>query len=33
MKFVKEKLTYKQNMIRKVGKGKYDLTIPIPYEF
>lgn len=33
MKNVKEKLNYKQNMIRKNGKGKYDLTIPKPYDF
>jgi hypothetical protein len=30
---VKEKLHYKQNMVPKEGKGKYNLTVPAPYEF
>ena len=33
VKAVKEKLTYKQKIIKKNGKGKYNLTIPTPYEF
>ena len=32
-KQVKDKLSYKQDMVSKEGKGKYNLTVPIPYEF
>lgn len=30
---LKEKLVYKQNMVSKTGKGKYDVTVPILFEF
>jgi len=29
----KEKLIYKQDLVRKESKGKYNVTVPIPYEF
>jgi len=30
---LKELLVYKQNMVLKGGKGKYDITVPIPFDF
>lgn len=30
---LKEKLVYKQNMVPKTGKGKYDVTVPILFDF
>ena len=32
-KELKEKLVYKENKVRKGGKGKFDLTVPILFEF
>lgn len=32
-KGLKEKLVYKQNMVPKQGKGKYDVTVPVLFEF
>jgi Uncharacterised protein family UPF0564 len=32
-KQVKEKLIYKRTMVPKEGKGKYNVTVPQPYEF
>lgn len=32
-KQVKQKLDYKQDMVPKEGKGKYNITVPVPYEF
>ena len=29
----KSKLNYKQNLVPKEAKGKYNVTIPSPYEF
>lgn len=26
-------MAYKQDMVKKEGKGKYDITVPQPYEF
>ena len=30
---LKEKLVYKQNLVPKGGKGKYDVTVPLPFDF
>lgn len=30
---LKEKLIYKQNAVSKEGKGKYDVTVPVLFEF
>jgi hypothetical protein len=30
---LKEKLVYKQNNVPKKGKGKYDVTVPVLFEF
>jgi len=27
------KLCYKQNIVQKTGKGKYDVTVPVLFEF
>jgi hypothetical protein len=32
-KQVKEKLNYKQDMVPKEGKGKYNITVPVLYDF
>lgn len=32
-KQVKEKLVYKRALVPKEGKGKYNVTVPQPYEF
>ena len=33
MKKVKDTLVYKERLVPKEGKGRYNLTIPTPYEF
>lgn len=32
-KALKQKLVMKQNMVPKTGKGKYNVTVPVPFEF
>ena len=29
----KQKLVHKQNLVPKTGKGKYNVTVPVPFEF
>ena len=33
MKQFKHKLVQKQNLVPKTGKGKYNVTVPVPFEF
>jgi len=32
-KELKQSLKHKQELIPKDGKGKYNLTVPVPYQF
>lgn len=32
-KELQRKLVHKQNLVPKTGKGKYNVTVPVPFEF
>ena len=32
-KELRSKLVHKQNLVPKTGKGKYNVTVPVPFEF